>query len=266
MNALAERGVSVVIITKNERRNLPQCLQSVRFADEVMVVDDFSSDGTPEVARAAGALVIARAWEGYAAQRQHGITAATREWILWLDADERVTPALRDEIEAVLRGDGHGRDAYLVPRRHVFLGEWLRHGGEYPALQLRLVRRNKAILRQVLVHESIDDAGLDVGRLENPIDHLSSPSLRTRITKARRYARLAAAEVARSGQISEPSLTRLLLNPFRRLAYVYLKAGGYRDGWRGLAWAVMCGFEQGLFAVHMVRIRATRGHRRAPAE
>jgi (heptosyl)LPS beta-1,4-glucosyltransferase len=266
MNASPERGVSVVIITKNERRNLPQCLQSVRFADEVMVVDDFSSDGTPEVARAAGARVIARAWEGYAAQRQHGITAATREWILWLDADERVTPALKDEIEAVLREDGHGRDAYLIPRRHLFLGEWLRHGGEYPALQLRLVRRNKAVLRQVLVHESIEDAGLDVGWLTNPIDHLSSPRLSTRITKARRYARLAAAEVARSGRVSELSVTRLLTNPLRRMAYVFLKAGGYRDGWRGAAWAVICGLEQALFAVHIVRLRASGLHRRGEAE
>ena len=252
-------ALSVVIITKNERHNLAGCLDTVGFADEVIIVDAFSSDGTAEAARALGARVIQRAWDGYAPQRQFGFDQARGQWILWLDADERVTPQLAGEIDRVVR-QSTGPDAYRIPRRHYFLGEWLRYGGEYPAHQIRLVRKGRAQLRKILLHESIDDTGLELGSLEGPIDHFSTPTVRSRLRKIHRYARLVARSRPAEVQRSTP-FGRSLTFPFRRIAVVYLRQRGYRDGWRGLLWALVCGCEQALIVLYRIPYRL-QGHRR----
>jgi glycosyltransferase involved in cell wall biosynthesis len=256
MSRSHKRGLSVVVITYNERGNLPACLASVSFADELLVVDAESTDGSPEMAKACGAHVLSHAWDGYAKQRQRGFDATTRDWVLWVDADERVSPELARAISEVVAKNG-SLDAYRVPRRHFFLGDWLRHGGEYPAPQLRLVRREHAVMRKELVHETIVEEGLEVGLLTGALDHLSTPSLRDRLKKTATYARLAAEQAMRSGR--RPGVHTLLANPVRRTAYVYVKAEGYRDGWRGLLWSLNCGLEQALIGWHLL----ARGKRRA---
>jgi glycosyltransferase involved in cell wall biosynthesis len=253
MSASRER-LSVVIITRNEHRNLPTCLESVSFAGEVLVMDSFSSDGTPEVAKAFGARVIQRSWDGYVPQRQFGFDQARGEWILWLDADERVTPELGSEIRRVI-GQPDGPDAYRIPRRHYFLGDWLRYGGQYPGYQIRLVRKPKAQLRGTLVHESIDETNLELATLDGAIDHFSTPTLRSRWQKLHRYARLTVEESRRRGGLWSIPIMRSLLFPLRRIAYVYLRQHGYRDGWRGLLWALMCGCEQALIFVYALPYR-----------
>lgn len=249
MSRSHKRGLSVVVIAYNERANLPSCLASVSFADEVIVVDAESTDGSPEISRACGARVISHYWDGYATQRQRGFDAATRDWVLWVDADERVSPELSRAISQVVAKNGP-LDAYRVPRRHYFLGDWLRHGGEYPAPQLRLVRREYARMGQDLVHETIVEDGLRVGLLTGALDHLSTPSFRDRLKKTATYARLAAEQAVRTGR--QPGPLALLTNPVRRTAYVYVKAEGYRDGWRGMLWSLTCGLEQALIGWHLL--------------
>ena len=257
---VSDKRLSVVVITKNERENLPRCLASVAFADEVVVVDSFSSDGTPELARAHSARVLQRAWDGYVPQRQYGFDRARGKWILWLDADERVTAELAAEIRtAVTIPDG--TDAYRIPRRHYFLGDWLRHSDQYPAYQVRLMRREKARLKNSLYHESIDESTLAIATLTGAIDHFSTPTLRSRVQKIARDARLAVQESVQRGTLSAIPARTLLVNPLRRMGYLYLRKRGYRDGWRGLLWAGCCGLEQAMIASGLLarRLRARRG-------
>jgi uncharacterized protein YqiB (DUF1249 family) len=146
----------------------------------------------------------------------------------------------------IVRDDDPTPDAFAIPRRHYFLGDWLRHGGEYPATQIRLFRRGAARIRNDLVHEVIEYSNLTVQQLESAIDHFSSPSLSVKLAKLRLYARLSA-EV--------PSLLEIVTRPARRVAYIYLKAHAYRDGWRGAVWSLVCGLEQLLIGWHLLTRR-----------
>jgi len=247
-------GVSLVVITKNEARNLPGCLASAQFVDEIVVVDSGSSDATQDLARKAGAKLIEHPFDGYAAQRQRAFDAATREWIFWLDADERATPELAADIVRIVRASDETADAYAIPRRHYFLGDWLRHGGEYPAAQIRLLRRGAARLRNDLVHEVIEDRNLKVRQLESAINHFSSPSLSFKFAKLRRYARLSAEQAVQRSEV--PSVPELLTRPARRVAYVFVRAQAYRDGWRGVVWSLVCGLEQVLISWHLLTRRS----------
>src|SRR3989475_12226445 len=123
--------IAAVVITKNEERNIRECLTSVRWADEIVVVDAESSDCTAELAKAYTPKVFVRAWPGYGPQKNFASAQATADWILIVDADERVSPELRDEIEAVLK-EGPGVSAYRVPRRNYYYGRWIRGAGQYP--------------------------------------------------------------------------------------------------------------------------------------
>jgi glycosyltransferase involved in cell wall biosynthesis len=246
-------GISLVVITKNEAGNLPDCLASARFVDEIVIVDAGSSDGTQDIAREAGARVIEHPFDGYAAQRQRAFDAATRDWILWLDADERASPELAADVMRIVRDANPAPDAFAIPRRHYFLGDWLRHGGEYPASQIRFFRRGAARIRNDLVHEAIEYSNLTVQPLESAIDHYSSPSLSVKLAKLRRYARLSAEQRIQRDEV--PSTLEIVTRPARRVAYVYIKAHGYRDGWRGAVWSLVCGLEQLLISWHLLTRR-----------
>jgi glycosyltransferase involved in cell wall biosynthesis len=261
----ATAGISLVVITKNEARNLPGCLASAQFVDEIVIVDAGSSDATQDIAGKAGARVIEHPFDGYAAQRQRAMDAATRDWIFWLDADERATPELAADVMRIVRNGDQTADAFAIPRRHYFLGDWLRYGGEYPAAQIRLIRRDVARLRNDLVHEVIEDRYLKVRQLESAINHFSSPSLRVKLAKLRRYARLSASQRIQRGEV--PSTFELLTRPARRVAYVYIRARAYRDGWRGVVWSLVCGFEQVLISWHLLagrRDESSREQRTTP--
>src|SRR5262249_27186952 len=145
--------LSVTVITKNEAAHIGECLASVAWADERLVVDSGSTAGTPDLARAAGARVIVRDWPGYAAQKNFAAGEAAHNWILSVDADERVTPALADEIQVLLRGEPP-RAGYRVPRVTFHLGRWIRTTDWYPDYQLRLYDRRRASWPVRRVHES----------------------------------------------------------------------------------------------------------------
>jgi glycosyltransferase involved in cell wall biosynthesis len=229
------KRLSVCIVTANEEERLRACLESVAWADEIVVVDAESTDKTVLVAREFTDRVVVRPWPGFAAQKNHALDQATRDWILALDADELVTSELREEIEAVLRADGPA-DGYFVPRRNIFWGRWVRHGRLYPDWQLRLFRRGRGRFAEQAVHESVVVDGR-VGRLRSPLVHASYRDLSDCLARFDRYSTLAAAEWVGSGRGA--SAVDLLLRPLARFFSMYVAAGGFLDGWRGFVLAVL---------------------------
>src|SRR5437879_899877 len=136
--------LSVAIVAMDEEANIGRTLASIRWAGEIILVDSGSKDGTREIAREYGAKVIEEPWRGYVAQKQYAIDLCTKDWVLLLDADEEVSPGLADEIRAVL-ADPNALNGYWLPRKNLFLGRWIRHGGFYPDPKLRLFRRGRGV-------------------------------------------------------------------------------------------------------------------------
>ncbi|WP_296556440.1 glycosyltransferase family 2 protein [Pigmentiphaga sp.] len=178
--------LSVIIIARNEARNLADCLESVRFADEIVVVDSGSTDETVDIARRHGARVeITPDWPGFGPQKNRALALATGDWVLSLDADERVTPELAAAIAEVLRAPRH--DAYDMPRLSSFCGRFIRHSGWWPDRVLRLFRRGTARFSDDLVHEKVV-AGDEAGHLAPHLLHYTYPDLDTAIAKMNRYS------------------------------------------------------------------------------
>jgi len=178
-------ALSVIVITRDEEANIADCLASVSFARECVVVDSGSRDRTLEIARAAGARVTqTHDWPGFGAQKNRALDLATQPWVFSLDADERVTPQLREEIVAVVQGTG-GSDAYSVPRRSSYCGQFIAHSGWYPDRVLRLFRRGSARFSDDAVHERLVTAAA-VGRLKGDLLHTTYPDLETMLEKLNR--------------------------------------------------------------------------------
>jgi glycosyltransferase involved in cell wall biosynthesis len=196
--------LSAVLITQDEAHHLPAALESVRFCDEVVVVDCGSRDESRAIAEAAGARVIVHEpWPGFVAQRNFAAEAARHDWVLAVDADERVSPPLREEIQA-RRAEGFGHDGYRIPRVAHYLGRWIRGTDWYPDPQLRLWDRRRGRWEGALVHESVKVRGR-VGRLRNDLLHLTyddiSDHLRTIDSYTTLWARQAFAEGRRTGPL-----------------------------------------------------------------
>lgn len=227
--------LSVTVITLNEEERLRACLESVAWADEIVVVDAESQDKTVQIAREFTDRVFVRPWPGFAAQKNFALEQATGDWVLSLDADEEVPPALRDEIRGLLR-DGPAHDAFAVPRRNIFMGQWIRHGGLYPDWQVRLLRRGRARFGERAVHESVAVEG-SVGRLRAPLLHRSYRDVGDFLARADRYSTLAAEEWVRSGR--PVRLADLVLRPAGRFLAMYVARLGVLDGRRGLLLALL---------------------------
>jgi glycosyltransferase involved in cell wall biosynthesis len=222
--------LSVTIVAQDEEADIGECVASVAWADEVIVVDGGSRDRTVEIAERAGARVIRQPWTGYAAQKNFALDRATHDWVLSVDADERVTTELRAEVMAALdRGPEY--DGYQVPRRSYFLGQWMRHGGWYPDYNLRLFRRGKGRFREREVHERVDVDGR-VGALHAPIDHYTYRTLSEYVQRMDRYSTLAAHELRRAGVSVGP--VDLLVRPAATFVRMYVVQRGFLDGFRGL--------------------------------
>ena len=228
--------LSVVVVTLNEAERVRACLESVVWADEVVVVDAESQDKTVLIARELTDRVFVRPWPGFAAQKNFAIAQATGDWILSLDADETVSAPLRAEIEAVVKGAGPAA-GYTVPRRNVFWGVWVRHGGLYPDRQLRLFRRGHGRFLERAVHESVAVDGT-VGRLDGHLEHRSYRDVADFLARADRYASLAADEWLAAGRPVRP-LRDLVARPIGRFLGMYLARAGFLDGWRGFLLATL---------------------------
>jgi glycosyltransferase involved in cell wall biosynthesis len=231
--------LSVVVVTLNEGDRLRACLESVAWADELIVVDAESQDKTAAVARELTDHVFVRPWPGFAAQKNFGLEQARGDWILSLDADELVSPALREEITAIVR-DGGAHVGYSVPRRNVFWGRWIRHGGLYPDWQLRLFQRGRGRFAERSVHESVTVDG-SVGRLRGHLEHRSYRDVADFLERADRYSTLAADEWRAAGRPCRPLLD-LVGRPLARFVGMYVGRAGFLDGWRGFLLAVLYGY------------------------
>jgi glycosyltransferase involved in cell wall biosynthesis len=194
--------ISAVLITLDEESRLAAALESVRFCDEVLVVDANSIDRTREIAEAAGARVLVRAWDGFTAQRNHAVQAARHDWVLAVDADERVTPALRAEIEA-LRASGFAHAGYKIPRVAHYLGRWIRGTDWYPDPQLRLFDRRRGRWTGGLVHESVHVDGT-LGHLRNDLEHYSYDGVSDHMKAIDRYTTLWARQAFGEGRRAGP--------------------------------------------------------------
>jgi len=221
--------LSVVVVTLNEAERLRACLESVAWADEIVVVDAESDDKTATIAREFTDRVVVRPWPGYAAQKNTAIELATGDWILSLDADEVVSTELAADVGRILTANGPA-DGYAVPRRNIFWGRWVRHGGLYPDWQVRLFRRTRGRFAARAVHESVSVDGR-VERLAGHLEHRSYRDLGDFLARADRYATLAATEAVAQGR--RAGVGDLVLRPLGRFVVMYVVRGGFLDGWRG---------------------------------
>jgi glycosyltransferase involved in cell wall biosynthesis len=234
-------NISAVIITFNEEKNIADAIESVAWADEIIVVDSESSDQTREIATASGAKVLTRKWEGFASQKQFAVDQAENDWILSLDADERVSSQLREHILA-LKNSGFLADGYKIPRLSIYMGRPIRHGGWYPDRQLRLFNRKKGRWKDVLIHESFKmNDGVQTSSLEGDILHytVENAGHHHRMI-GERYAPLAAKQMFDNGRRTSP-LKIAIAGPSAFIRTYFLKAG-FLDG--------LPGFVIAKFAAH----------------
>ena len=226
--------ISAILIAKDEQHNIAECLETLAFCDEIVLVDSGSSDETAEIAESLGAKVHRAAdWQGFGIQKQRALDLATCDWVLSIDADERVSAALRREIEAAIRVPGPS--AYLINRLSWFLGRPMRHGGWYPDRVLRLARRDKARFTPAAVHEEMLADG-KVRRLEETLTHYSYRSIDDVLGKMRLYARCSADERRRKG--ASGGLATALGRGLFAFVKVYIFQAGFLDGGRGLVAAI----------------------------
>ncbi len=222
--------VSVAMIVKNEAANLPRTLESVRWADDIVVVDSGSSDETVEIARAAGARVLEQQWLGFAAQKNFAISQCSNDWVLSLDADEVVDEELRREIERVVSGASSCEGFYLN-RKNYFLGRWIRRAGFYPDAKLRLFRKNKVWFEERAVHESMKFNG-PTERLRGSLLHFAYPTLEAYFEHMNRYSSLGAEEAAKRSKRAG-LVTDVVLRPLLTFVYNYIFRLGFLDGPEG---------------------------------
>lgn len=226
---VSRQPLSVAIITLNAATQLDACLQSARFGDEIVVVDSGSSDGTQALAQRHGARVVHQDWLGFGPQKQFAVDAASHDWVLCLDADERVTPELQAAIEYALKDPSTA--AFRFARCNRFLGRYLRHGEGYPDWSMRLFDRRQARWSDDAVHEKVITQGR-IGELPGDLLHDSAESLASYLTKQNRYTTLAADMAFATGK--RASLGRIAFSPLLRFIKFYFIRQGFRDGLPGL--------------------------------
>ncbi|MDY0330241.1 MAG: glycosyltransferase family 2 protein [Thiomonas sp.] len=227
-------SVSAILITRNEIHNLADCLAGLSWCNEVIVMDSGSTDGSAELARQLGARVQCQTdWPGFGPQKNRALDLAQGEWVLSIDADERVTPALAEEIQAAI-GRADAPDAFSLPRLSSYCGQFMRHGGWYPDRVVRLFRRGKARFSDDIVHESVQVQG-PVGQLRHDLLHISYRSLDDVLEKMNRYSSAGAEKLASRGR--RASLATALGKSLWAFIRTYLLRRGFLDGRLGFVLA-----------------------------
>jgi glycosyltransferase involved in cell wall biosynthesis len=278
--------LDVLIITYNEEANIARCLESVRWATEVFVVDSMSTDRTVETAKSLGAKIYLHPFEGYAKQRNWALDSLpfSHDWVLMLDADERIPSALAEEVTQAIRNDGHGQAGFYLNRRHIFLGRFLRHGGLYPTWLLRLYKRQLVRFEERPMNEHAILEGA-AGYLSQPFDHHDLRPLSDWVAKHNCYADLEADEYLRErfqGGYQDAIPARfwgkqperkrwiklhvwnrlpLLLRPFLFFFRNYFLKGGFLDGKPGFIYHVLWSFwYQFLISVKIIERQRAEAH------
>ena len=234
--------ISAVIIAGNEEQNIGDAIRSVDWADEVLVIDSESTDLTREIAEELGARVIVRPWPGFSRQKQFGVDQAAHDRVLSLDADERISPQLKEEILRIKNGEQQAADGYRAPRLAYYMGRPVRHCGWYPDWQLRLFDRRKGRWKDVLVHESVEMAtDATVRKLAHDIIHLAfeNPTEHKEMIDAR-YAPLAAEQMFESGRRTS-KLRVATAGPIASIHTYFVKLG-FLDGAAGYHISRLAGY------------------------
>ncbi|MFH2056838.1 MAG: glycosyltransferase family 2 protein [bacterium] len=229
--------LGVVMITLNEEHNVGRALESVKFADEIVVCDSQSTDRTVEIAREHGALIIMKQFTGFGAAKQAALERLTTDWVVVLDADEEVDAEARDAIRQTISQPQF--DGYQIRRRSQFLGRWMKHSGWYPDWILRLFRRECGKFTEHKVHESVQVTG-EIGRLAGHLLHYTDPDIDHYLHKLNRYTLLSAQELAAAGR--RFSVLKLLFGPLAVFLKRYILKLGFLDGLQGFLLAIFSGY------------------------
>ena len=249
--------LSLCVITRDAAGQLADCLASVSFAGEIVVVDSGSRDDTVDIAQRCGARVIHQSWLGFGPQKNFAIAQAAHDWVLCLDADERVTPELGAAIRSAFAATPDPV-AFAMARRNRFLGRWLRHGEGYPDWIVRLFDRRHARWTDDPVHENVAVAGR-VARLTGDLLHASAESLDAYFEKQNRYTTLQAAAMHARGEHSNAA--RLALSPLARFLRFYVLRLGFLDGAAGFAHIATGSFASFMKHAKLRALRATESAR-----
>ncbi|MBM4421895.1 MAG: glycosyltransferase family 2 protein [Chloroflexi bacterium] len=232
--------LSAIILTLNEEKHLPDCLASLRWTDEIVVFDSFSADSTEQIAREFGARFIQHPFANYAAQRNAALDCANAEWVLFVDADERVTAPLANEIRSVI--EKPEPVGWWIPRHNYIFGKLTLNAGWYPDYQLRLLRRGRVRFDPSRhVHELAVLDG-EEGRLRNPLIHLNYDTVAEFIAKQYAYTRYDASILRAEGKRAKPQ--NFILQPLRQFYWRWIALGGWRDGWHGLRLSALMAYFQ----------------------
>ncbi|MFH0731009.1 MAG: glycosyltransferase family 2 protein [Pseudomonadota bacterium] len=225
-------NISVYIITWNEIDKIKAAISSIDWADELIVADSNSTDGTTEAAAAMGAKIIQIPFNGFGDLRNQAIAACTHEWIFSLDSDERCTPEVRDEIKNIIRSD-EALDAYYVPRKNFFMGKWIRHSGYYPDYrQPQLFRKGVLEFKNDPVHEEfVLHTSKPPGYLKNPIRQIPFRNFEEILRKANRYSSLGAIKLAEKGKTA--GMSRAFFHASWSFIQHFFIKRGFLDGWAG---------------------------------
>jgi glycosyltransferase involved in cell wall biosynthesis len=252
--------VSVTVITKNEAANIAAALESVAWADERIVVDSESTDDTATIARRLADQVVVRPWPGYVEQKNFAASLARNDWILSLDADERVTPALADEIRALMAGSPSAA-AYRVPRVAWHLGRWIRTTDWYPDHQIRLYDRQRARWTGRYVHEGVEVDG-PIGDLRAELQHYPYSGIADHIETINRYSTYAARQMHEEGR--QAGLAAMLGHPPLAFLRNYLARGGWRDGATGFVISALNAWYVFLKFAKLRELGTSNGERNTP--
>ena len=227
--------ISICMITHNEEKRLRRCLNSIQWAREIVLVDSGSQDQTLAIAKLFGCKIFEVPWRGYGPQKQFAVSKASFPWILSIDADEVVSPELRDEIAVMLKNPTF--NAYACPRKNYIGEKWIRYGGWYPDYIIRLFRKEEALMSSDKVHEKVLTNG-GYGLLKNPLLHFTSGNLGERLEKESRYSLLKADQIKTE---NHPWL-QLFLRPIWKFLKLYFLQSGWRDGKIGFLLAATKGY------------------------
>lgn len=252
--------ITAAVITYNEENRIERCLKSLNWVDEIVVIDSFSTDRTVEICRQYTPNVYQYPWpNNYSEQKTKAHQFATNDWILFLDADEVVTRALRDEIVELFSTGGPAEGAFGIPRKEYFGGRWIKAGGWYPQYKTILYRKSMGAWVNP-IHEKFVTRG-ETGHLKNPILHDGYGDFKTFMDKFNHYSSLEADRTVREGSRTQFSLAKALLKPIERFFGRFIKHRGYRDGMHGFYMAAVIAFNYFLQELKLYEQLYERQHK-----
>lgn len=228
--------ISVCVISFNEERNIEECLKSVSWADDIIMVDSFSTDRTIELAKQYTSKIFVQEWKGYSEAKNYAVQNTSNDWILSIDADERVTPELKNEIISVINDSSKRYTGYKVARQAYFLGKWIKHCGWYPGYVLRLFRKDSGTFSNSRVHEKFELVG-ETGTLKHDLLHFTDDNLLHYFNKFNKYTSLAADDLVEKGTPFQ--LWHLFIKPIYTFFKMFILKRGFLDGLHGFILSVL---------------------------